>query len=469
MPLHPEDMYLLDGMAECLEITPEVYTAFRFEMVPGYSISDIAQNEGFFERGYDGEAFGQRLTEDFDAFYESLPMAGQAFFMMAFQVYLKQGLNLLERQVGTMVERAFEASQDWSYIKSPNYLENIVRSGLESTDHDLGYIPTLDDARHPANINRALDAPRLHHFVSRIETNYERAAELNQSGVDWNEAIQWGASQQLSSHTRLQEEGGARSKLSVSKKKKKSGRSIFKRSMRLFKSVLGHDNLKVFLDGGEMRVDGHYFDYRVKKSSVDLVDHSANPHRVHIPYTLEVTDKNTGVVLTDACVLFKGTPVLDQIVALSMYIKSGAEDEQELLQKMNMINRRPGFYDAFEQLPFKVKATESISSDPCNPRHYGEQLSPDDRSEWERRKQVLKEVQEQVGEALHKHLPDRTGLPAQWFEALPEKVHLDELIDQVVHDSRGAHKLLSKIPSLAEPEHFKHSTGATFEARALSL
>ena len=51
-----------------------------------------------------------------------------------------------------------------------------------------------------------------------------------------------------------------------------------------------------------------------------------------IPYKLELYTK-TDVHVADLCVYMQDTPVLDQILALSLFIKSGEEDY--ILEKAN--------------------------------------------------------------------------------------------------------------------------------------
>jgi hypothetical protein len=73
-----------------------------------------------------------------------------------------------------------------------------------------------------------------------------------------------------------------------------------------------------------------------------LIAHSATGKSYHIPYRLEILNPDN-VVLCEGCVLFKDTPVIDQIIGLMTYEKTN--QERTLLETTNFF-RTTAAYDS---------------------------------------------------------------------------------------------------------------------------
>ncbi|CAH7429133.1 hypothetical protein VCHA53O466_50505 [Vibrio chagasii] len=116
------------------------------------------------------------------------------------------------------------------------------------------------------------------------------------------------------------------------KKLRKSTRKAILRAMNLFSMLGAQSHVKAFIGGGAIDVEGAVFNYKLTK---DRPLESVNLGSAHIPYSLEIVDKDTGLVLCKACVVFKGQPQLDQVFSLLMVIRAGKESEEELLHKAN--------------------------------------------------------------------------------------------------------------------------------------
>ena len=102
-------------------------------------------------------------------------------------------------------------------------------------------------------------------------------------------------------------------------------KSSIKRALKLMDNVgLGGD-VKVFLGGQEIEVShpDSLFKFVIKRPR-SIIDRTVNPG-YSTPYSLSLFTKSN-VHIADLCVYMKNTPVLDQVLALSMYIKSGSED-----------------------------------------------------------------------------------------------------------------------------------------------
>lgn len=125
---------------------------------------------------------------------------------------------------------------------------------------------------------------------------------------------------------------------------KKTARKSITRAMNLFGKFFNKSDIEGFIKGHEYIVEGEKFDYRLTKGDrTNILQHTLNPKSVHIPYDLEITTKS-GIVLAKACYLFENTPIIDQIIAFTMMIKSGSEDE--FLQKANMFQRTAHYQDS---------------------------------------------------------------------------------------------------------------------------
>jgi hypothetical protein len=108
-----------------------------------------------------------------------------------------------------------------------------------------------------------------------------------------------------------------------------------KRALKLMDNVGFGNEVKVFLGGSAVEVShpDSMFKFLLSKSRYSgLIDKTINISGHMIPYKLELYTK-TDVHVADLCVYMQDTPILDQILALSMFIKSG--DEDYILEKAN--------------------------------------------------------------------------------------------------------------------------------------
>jgi hypothetical protein len=112
-------------------------------------------------------------------------------------------------------------------------------------------------------------------------------------------------------------------------------RAAIKKATHLFQTLGQEKNLKLFVSGGavELAHPQSHFKFVVKPSEVSgwLINKTAVA-RSHTPYELSLFTKDD-VFLAKLCVYFKDTPVLDQLLALTMFIQSG--DELTLLSTAN--------------------------------------------------------------------------------------------------------------------------------------
>jgi hypothetical protein len=108
------------------------------------------------------------------------------------------------------------------------------------------------------------------------------------------------------------------------------GRRALRRSIDLFRMLRPTDEVRAFLSGDPVIIHGQRYDYRVQKRD-NLLYHTMHPHSPHIPYKLELLDKN-GRYLAQGCTVIRNTPVIDQLVALILHIE---HDESVVLNNTN--------------------------------------------------------------------------------------------------------------------------------------
>ena len=141
---------------------------------------------------------------------------------------------------------------------------------------------------------------------------------------------------------------------------RKKAMKVMKKSAEMFRKHVGEHHLKAFLAGDHFMIEGKEFNYRIKKSAnVNLMKQASDPRTHHIPYDLELTDKDN-VVLGNMCVYFDNTPALDQIVAMILHIKH--DEERMILDKGNVFKRT----DAYAKNPViqEIKRpTETVLTD----------------------------------------------------------------------------------------------------------
>lgn len=134
----------------------------------------------------------------------------------------------------------------------------------------------------------------------------------------------------------LQLAGSTRRRAEKAKRKlTDTAKAAIKKATKLFGSLGQEDNLRLFVSGSEVTLahPASRFKLVVRPLKVAgwLIDRT-QAGRAHTPYELSLLTKDD-VFLTNLCVYFQDTPVLDQLLALSFYV--GAGDELAILEKAN--------------------------------------------------------------------------------------------------------------------------------------
>lgn len=115
-------------------------------------------------------------------------------------------------------------------------------------------------------------------------------------------------------------------------------KSSIKRALKLMANFGMDEDVRVFMSGGLIEISHpeSLFKFVLKKSRhLSVIDKTIYPG-CSTPYKLELYTKSN-VRIADLCVYMDDTPILDHILALSMFIKTG--DEEAILRKANFLCR----------------------------------------------------------------------------------------------------------------------------------
>lgn len=107
-----------------------------------------------------------------------------------------------------------------------------------------------------------------------------------------------------------------------------------KRALRLMDNVGFGDDIRVFLGGDDIEIShpASMFKFLLTKHNGPTLIERTIHGGFSTPYNLRLFTK-TNVHVANLCVVLQDTPVLDQILAVSMFIKTG--DEEHILQQAN--------------------------------------------------------------------------------------------------------------------------------------
>lgn len=117
----------------------------------------------------------------------------------------------------------------------------------------------------------------------------------------------------------------------------KEDRKIFKRQYKLLSSVSGDKDIHCFLNGQIIELTsqrtGVTYKFRLDERKLNSLSSFNKTYYRSTPYILDIFDRDQ-VYLASLCVVIKDTPVLDQLTAMILYIRSG--EDALILKTANM-------------------------------------------------------------------------------------------------------------------------------------
>jgi len=122
--------------------------------------------------------------------------------------------------------------------------------------------------------------------------------------------------------------------VTITKRDRRQARGAIKKALRLFSRTGTEDNARLLASGREVVLEHPEspFKFVLRPYAGGWLETKTAKPGGHVPYQLSLLTKDD-VFLSRLCVLFDRTPVLDQLLALTMFVRAG--DEMELLQKAN--------------------------------------------------------------------------------------------------------------------------------------
>jgi hypothetical protein len=265
------------------------------------------------------------------------------------------------------VEKAFLALV--SLTHSHDYFDNMVDRiidrlkelyTLEITDHDESHFEIADyhAVRDPANIRKLIqEDPRISHWCKMVGKQVRRTVLAPPMPI---EALRrWHLASRVR-ETAVREYFGDNAFLQSGITPKKA-RKIIAKSYNFACRFFGRAEVLKLIHGDEVRIDAPAYTWGLTTRPKELIANTINPSNTHTPFTISLYDKE-GDKLCGGCVLWPGTPVLDQLVAFHL-CTINEQEEAHLLEKINLFRwTEKGL--ALEALAHKHKPNEPVWPEP---------------------------------------------------------------------------------------------------------
>lgn len=368
MPGCAETQYIFDSSFELGYITSDVYDwlydlDFNLDRIVDYSNGDITLAELQTEiRGanirdfyYDNDQkvdIQTIVTDYFDITYENLPLVEKCFYdlMVMFgnndqPESIKSSLarRISDCYYGNSWHKPVKKVDSESELSNPNLYVEVMTKDLTISK----WVNRMRVRRQQAieNLSKVDVAELRSHMLNKLREREARfrahAQMISNLRFDGDQVVLDTGDADYSLFDGQLRETKKHYKNKFSKKNKKNARKAIGRAVELFSKFFDRKDIEGFIKGYEYIVEGDKFNYRLTKTDrTNLLLNTINPYNVHIPYDLEITDKNN-IVLAKACYLFEDTPIIDQIIAFTMMIKSG--NENDFIQKANLFSTTSSF------------------------------------------------------------------------------------------------------------------------------
>jgi hypothetical protein len=341
MPISPDSDYCIDGLIACLELTPDLGIAARVGRVDVDALVD--QNE---------HPLVTEIERRVLAWWETDALPEQRGFcsMLGLCTLSASLRELLWGVTGPLAEQ---------YLISRGAVPGRDIFGVELPPQTIPVdLPNIQALRQPIIIQTMIAAVPLHvRYIGLMRNQYRRAVRaLHDCPI--GRVIDWSAS---SSGRQLL---GRSTEPKIPRRIQKQRRKALRRSLRSFDQIVGRDAYQAFISNDGFMIKGHLFDYHVRKK-YDLLDSVRLPI---VPYFLNIHEKgDTANSLGSGCVYFENTPILDQVIALTLHVQD-REAELDLLKISNWTFTDSGKkHDVFQKLAAKPPVPEPVLVEAVEP------------------------------------------------------------------------------------------------------
>jgi hypothetical protein len=328
--LHMETCYILDCAVELGAITPLEDLVFRVKTPAAVALMDMADRDEMMPahwlrntarqyldslpledryvwalRGIRGLEFGMRM------FAERLEFVVQSKVQSDLGVDERTSIRFMDEADSNMFSvKLFRSVHDVTQARVQTFVEAEYRDAKARLESDLRITQdALAWLAHPDNRSRAREiALRLFEDVPNLPANPTVSDFASARYVRQGEGLR--------------------------RKTQRRARSAIKKALKLFSRTGLEDSVRLMVSGHEVEISHPDSPFKFVLQPLQagwLEQRTVNPGG-HVPYQLTLLTKES-VFLSRLCVLFDQTPVLDQLLALTLFVQSGCEDD--ILSKAN--------------------------------------------------------------------------------------------------------------------------------------
>jgi hypothetical protein len=180
----------------------------------------------------------------------------------------------------------------------------------------------------------------------------------------WNDGTSgWITTTTVAQFTSSALHGNLQAAKKIAKPNHRPVRSAIKKGLKLITGLGFADEIKCFMGGSGIEVSHPDSEFKfVLTKDRDILYYTKNPG-YSTPYKLELYTK-TNVFISKLCVYMENTPVLDQVLGMMMFVKSG--DEDLILGKANYpgltnnMQIRDELSDRYPHLADKLRPSKSL-------------------------------------------------------------------------------------------------------------
>lgn len=330
--------YILGCAFEFGELTPLEASLLGSERSAYEAVRRMVDNDLQFPQDF--------LANTAHSVLQSLPAQARHLHALRSLDLVRQGQEFLMQRAQFVVQRTLQRNLG---VASPAVaLEGL---SLDSASSTVRYV------EHEAEISEAVVRKVLDERFQSLRQRWQRDMAAVSAALDW--ASQASADslmpllcvdkleqapvlpdgslafETLMEQVRKERSRRQQQEARIRKTLRQRARAAVKKATKLFETLGQRDNLSLFVSGHEVRLSNpdSPFVFIVKPLNIQgWLEDRTQKGRSHTPYELTVLTRDD-VFLTNLCVYFNDTPVLDQLLALTLFITSG--DELKLLKTAN--------------------------------------------------------------------------------------------------------------------------------------
>lgn len=360
--MNPEDRMILTGMLSHVEITNDIY----FACEEGY----LKSSELYELQGLGLNNYGSGLKALFEDWYQTRATPEQQLLVdLNGLIALNDQFDDLQSVMAVKIKEEFLSNKE--KLNPEHSLRLYISDNIEDNCSPFPALKSgdkpikkLEDLKNNANIVYLLNCSQVcmwrdsvNHLLFRLSNNHYNGVsasdamnyllhERNQKMINYREQVSTVYQNEIDylddSEDYTQRETLVEKVIGVKKNKAVNyAKKALKRGLKTLADYIGDDNVALFSTESGFIVEGELFNYRIRKSHTSLIGHTMNPIGCHIPYDLIVMNKEN-VELSNLCIYFDETPIIDQVIATVLFLQSG--QEKQLIKTGNFFNRREEFH-----------------------------------------------------------------------------------------------------------------------------